>query len=170
VSRRGWNGSSVVWQKTYMSYLRNRTWRPIGLWDVKVPTLSRVDNRLIDSGKFVSPTHQSHFTSQQLFFLCFWCHWEQKVEFPIRYAGNISLLGGSLSPRHGASSGCGWRGGLQLWRVTTNGLNKQRRTKIRGGPLLWRLLRAINNKLQVQGFRLTQHEFEYFWIFYWRWS
>jgi hypothetical protein len=37
----------------------------------------------------------------------------------------ISLgLGGSLSPEHGASSGCGWRDGLQLWRVAVNTLNK----------------------------------------------
>jgi hypothetical protein len=34
---------------------------------------------------------------------------------------------GSLSPQHGASSGCGWRNGLQLWRVAANILNKQPR-------------------------------------------
>jgi hypothetical protein len=28
----------------------------------------------------------------------------------------VSMLGGSLSPQHSASSGCGWRKGLQLWR------------------------------------------------------
>jgi len=33
----------------------------------------------------------------------------------------------SLSPRHGASSGCGWRNGLQYGRVTANILNKQSR-------------------------------------------
>jgi hypothetical protein len=32
---------------------------------------------------------------------------------------------GSLSPQHGASSGCGWRNGLQLWRLAANILNKQ---------------------------------------------
>jgi hypothetical protein len=36
-----------------------------------------------------------------------------------------SVLSGSLSPRHGASSGCGWRNGLQLWRVAANTMNKQ---------------------------------------------
>jgi hypothetical protein len=39
-----------------------------------------------------------------------------------------AMLGGSLSPQHGASSGCGWRNGLQLWRVAANILNKQLRT------------------------------------------
>jgi len=28
-------------------------------------------------------------------------------------AGDWSVIYGSLSPRHGASSGCGWRNGLQ---------------------------------------------------------
>jgi hypothetical protein len=27
------------------------------------------------------------------------------------------MLGVSLSPQHDASSGCGWRNSLQLWRV-----------------------------------------------------
>jgi hypothetical protein len=35
---------------------------------------------------------------------------------------------GSLSPHHGASSSCGWRNGLQLWRLAANILNKQSRT------------------------------------------
>jgi hypothetical protein len=41
-------------------------WKPIGLWDVKDPTLS--DNRLIDGGKVVSPTNQPHFTPQKHYF------------------------------------------------------------------------------------------------------
>jgi hypothetical protein len=32
---------------------------------------------------------------------------------------------GSLSPQHGASSGCRWRNGLQIWRLAANILNKQ---------------------------------------------
>jgi hypothetical protein len=32
---------------------------------------------------------------------------------------------GSLSSQHGASSGCGWRNGLQLWRLAANILNWQ---------------------------------------------
>jgi hypothetical protein len=36
------------------------------------------------------------------------------------------------SPHHGASSGCGWRDGLQQWRVAANMLNKQPRTNDRG--------------------------------------
>jgi hypothetical protein len=35
------------------------------------------------------------------------------------------MLGGSLSPKHGTSLGCGWRNSLQLWRVAANMLNKQ---------------------------------------------
>jgi hypothetical protein len=30
-----------------------------------------LDNRLIDGGKVVSPTHRPHFTPQKHFFLCF---------------------------------------------------------------------------------------------------
>jgi hypothetical protein len=33
-----------------------------------------------------------------------------------------------LSPQHGASSGCGWKEGLQIWRVAAYILNKQSRT------------------------------------------
>jgi hypothetical protein len=42
------------------------------------------------------------------------------------------VLSGALSPRHGASSGCGWRNGLQLRRVAANILNKQSRTADKG--------------------------------------
>jgi hypothetical protein len=42
------------------------------------------------------------------------------------------MLGGSLSPQHGASSGCTWRNGLQLWKVAVNILNKQLRTNDKG--------------------------------------
>jgi hypothetical protein len=31
---------------------------------------------------------------------------------------------GSLSPQHGVSSGCGWRNGLQLWKVAANILER----------------------------------------------
>jgi hypothetical protein len=55
--------------------------------------------------------------------------------FPSRFnnLNNIrSMISGSLSPRHGASSGCGWRKGLRIWRVAANTLNKQSRTADRG--------------------------------------
>ena len=29
-----------------------------------------------------------------------------------------SVISGSLSPQDGMSSGCGWRNGLQIWRIT----------------------------------------------------
>jgi hypothetical protein len=44
------------------------------------------------------------------------------------------VLGGSLSPQHGASSGCKWRNGLQLWRLSVNILNKQSRTDNKRWP------------------------------------
>jgi hypothetical protein len=43
-----------------------------------------------------------------------------------------SVLSGSLSPQHGAPSGCGWRNNLQLWRVAANTLNKQSQTADKG--------------------------------------
>jgi hypothetical protein len=49
-----------------------------------------------------------------------------------------SVISGSLSPRHGESSGCGWRNGLQIWRVAENILNKQSRTADKGwSSSLW---------------------------------
>jgi hypothetical protein len=38
------------------------------------------------------------------------------------------VLSGSLSPRHGTSSGCGCRNSLQLWSVAVNALNKLSQT------------------------------------------
>jgi hypothetical protein len=48
-----------------------------------------------------------------------------------------SVISGSLSPRHGAFSGCGWRNGLQYAGVAENILNKQSRTAERSGPPAW---------------------------------
>jgi hypothetical protein len=42
---------------------RNRPWRPIDCKMLRIPHC--LDNRLIDSGKVVSPTHQPHFTPQK---------------------------------------------------------------------------------------------------------
>jgi hypothetical protein len=39
-----------------------------------------------------------------------------------------AMLGASLSPQHGASSGRVYKDGLQLWRLAANTLNKQPRT------------------------------------------
>jgi hypothetical protein len=61
------------------------------------------------------------------------------IPFIFGYFGrkNIgSMISGSLSPRHGASSGCGWRNGFYIWRVAANILIKQ---PTRGGPPAWRL-------------------------------
>jgi hypothetical protein len=57
----------------------------------------------------------------------------------------LTVLSGSLSPRHGASSGCGRRNGLQLWRVAANTLNKQSRTDDKGWSLILGVGRGANN-------------------------
>jgi hypothetical protein len=44
----------------------------------------------------------------------------------------VSVISGSLSPRHGASSGCWWRKGLQIFIVAANILNKQSKTADKG--------------------------------------
>jgi hypothetical protein len=49
-----------------------------------------------------------------------------------RFTEYLAVLSACLSPRHGTSSGCGWRYGLQLWWVPANTLNKQSRTADKG--------------------------------------
>ena len=61
--------------------------------------------------------------------------------------GSLSVISGSLSPRHGASSGCGWRNGLQIWRVAANILNKQSQTADKGWPSSLGVGRDSNNSL-----------------------
>jgi hypothetical protein len=56
-----------------------------------------------------------------------------------------TVLSGSLSLRHGASSGCGWWNGLQLWRVAANTLNKQSRTANKGWSSSLGVGRGANN-------------------------
>jgi hypothetical protein len=58
---------------------------------------------------------------------------------------SVAVLSGSLSPRHGASSGCGWRNGIQLWRVAVNILNKQSRTADKGWSYSLGVGRGANN-------------------------
>jgi hypothetical protein len=70
-----------------------------------------------------------------------------KVFYFYRYF--LSLKGSeSLPPRHGASSGCEWRNGLQIWRVAANILNKQLRRPTRGGPPAWGLGEVLTNPHQ----------------------
>jgi hypothetical protein len=57
------------------------------------------------------------------------CH---RIDAVVTYVARMAVLSGSLSPRHGATSRCGWRNGLQLWRVAANTLNKQSRTADKG--------------------------------------
>jgi hypothetical protein len=42
------------------------------------------------------------------------------------------MISGSLSSRHGASSGCGWRNGPLIWRAAANIMNKQSRSADKG--------------------------------------
>jgi hypothetical protein len=72
-----------------------------------------------------------------------------------------SMLGGSLSPQHGASSGCGWRNSLQLWRAAANILNKQPRTNDKGwssSPWLQKI-----NLLQIYSCRLSMFYLRITW-------
>jgi hypothetical protein len=56
-----------------------------------------------------------------------------------------SMISRSLSPWHGASSGCGWSNGLRIWRVAANTLNKQSRTADRGWSSSLGVGRGANN-------------------------
>ena len=66
---------------------------------------------------------------------------EMRVLDPSQMYASFNTLGGHTSrqvgschqsPQHDASSGCGWRNGLQIWRVAANTLNKQSRTADNG--------------------------------------
>jgi hypothetical protein len=51
-------------KKNLYSYPCNRTWRPLGLWDVEAPTFS-LDNRLTDGGEGVNLTRRPPFAPQE---------------------------------------------------------------------------------------------------------
>jgi hypothetical protein len=51
----------------------------------------------------------------------------------------------NTSSQHGASSGCGWRNGLQLWKLAVNILNKQPRTDNKGWSSSLGVGRGDNN-------------------------
>jgi hypothetical protein len=55
----------AVWLSNIVrqSYPHNRLWRPIGLFDVKDPPLSRKS-----AHRCVSPRHQLHFTPKKHYF------------------------------------------------------------------------------------------------------
>ena len=55
------------------------------------------------------------------------------------------MISRSLSPRHGASSGCGWRNGPHIWRVAANISNKQSRTTDKGWSSSLEVGRGSNN-------------------------
>jgi hypothetical protein len=55
--------------------------------------------------------------------------------YKVDYYCQFPLISGSLSPRHGASSGCGWRNDLHTW-IAANILSS-RGQSTRGGPPAW---------------------------------
>ena len=65
--------------------------------------------------------------------------WGSSVTFCSMKKYCISVISKFLSPRHGASSGCGWRNGLQIWRIAGNILISSLGQPARGGPPAWGL-------------------------------
>jgi hypothetical protein len=61
--------------------------------------------------------------------------WNPKVHYRLPTA---PILRGSLSPRHGASSGCVWKNGLQIWRVLLPVKKPMLRITHRTRCFLWR--------------------------------
>ena len=59
------------------------------------------------------------------------CHRDKRVP--------VTGTSGAQSPRHGASSGRGWRNGLQIWRVAAIYWINSRGQPTRGGLPTWRL-------------------------------
>jgi hypothetical protein len=64
---------------------------------------------------------------------------------------------GPLSPRHGASSGCGWREVLRLRRLAANILNKQLWTADKGWPSSLEIGRGANNHPTVKISMVTKY-------------
>jgi hypothetical protein len=112
------------------------------------------ENCMKRTGTFVKWYHESLHSNRFT--------WRQAKQWPLPFqrvvtrfrrisvrfiAVNIlfSMLSGSLSPRHGASSGCGWRNGLQVWRVAANTFNKQSRTADKGWSSSLGVGRGANN-------------------------
>jgi hypothetical protein len=63
---------------------------------------------------------------------------------------------GPLSPRHGASSGCGWREVLRVRRVAASILNKQSRTADKGWSSSFGVGRGANNPSPSKFFIVTK--------------
>jgi hypothetical protein len=70
---------------------------------------------------------------------------------------SLSVISGSLSPRHGASSGCGWRNGLRIWRVAASTSNKQSRTADKGWSSSLDVGRGANNASTSKNYHVTKH-------------
>jgi hypothetical protein len=71
--------------------------------------------------------------------------WEYDMHSNVFWLVVVGMLGGSLSPQHGVSLGCGWRKGLQLWRVSANILIKQKWTNNMGWSSSLRVGRGANS-------------------------
>jgi hypothetical protein len=82
--------------------------------------------------------------------LCQFSNFLTKPPFVKKTQNFYHRFRGSLSPRHGASSGCGWRNGLHIWRVAANILNKQLRTADKGWSSSLGVGLGANNVTMVQ--------------------
>jgi hypothetical protein len=78
-------------------------------------------------------------------FPAFYGTWKFIIAFTSFQHLSLSVPAGSMPPQHGASSGCGWRNGLQIWRTATNTLNKQSRTAEKGWSSSLGVGRGANN-------------------------
>ena len=70
---------------------------------------------------------------------------ERSCTFAI--ASDCPLRTTRTSSRHGASSGVGWRNGLQILRIAANILNKQSQTANRGWSSAWGLSDVLTTPL-----------------------
>jgi hypothetical protein len=68
----------------------------------------------------------------------------------------VTVISGSLSPRHGAFSGCGRSNGFQIWKVAANILNKHSRTADKGWSFSLELGEVLTTPLR-QKLNMLRH-------------
>ena len=77
------------------------------------------------------------------------------------------MISGSLSPRHGAYSGCGWKNDLQKCRVAEKYLISSHGQETRGGPPAWALVEVLTSprRKNVSGYEMfTQKTSDLDWL------
>jgi hypothetical protein len=94
-----WLVIGLLWMANILqkkSYICNRPWRPLRLWDVEVPTFC-LDSRLTDGGKVVSPMRWPTFNPQKIpgTHFCYRLSWPQghSAAGRIRLIEKIHLIG-----------------------------------------------------------------------------